>query len=324
MFDHDVLTDLLHPLHLTSVFHSRWVVRGPWNVQGDDDECAVLHYVLRNRCFVTIDGKPPIVLHEGDLAVFPYGTAHTLGDGSTEPTQPLESVLTHRRLGSSATIRLGTEGETTELMCASVHYDPAGEPPLYRSLPAVIVLDRHMLAQEPLLTRTLECLVPETERAGPGSQLIALRAFEMVFVLALRVALQNRTTDNPALHALIHPGISKALSAIYTDFEQPWSLHTLARRAGMSRSTFAKTFRDLVGEGPAQHLTRRRMREAVRLLTDTSTPLSAIPQLVGYQSTVGFHLAFRKTIGDTPGSYRQRKHRQPRHGTRTEAMAATS
>ena len=312
MPDEDVLTDLLRPLRLTSVFHSRWVVRGPWNVQGDDDECAVLHYVLRNQCTVTVDGQAPVELREGDLAVFPYGTAHTLGDGSTKETQPLRSLLTHRRLGSSATVRLGTEGVTTELMCASVHYDAAGEPPLYRSLPPVIVLNRHMLAREPLLMRTLDCLVPETERAGPGSQLVTLRAFEMVFVLALRVALQHLTTDNPALHALVHPGISKALSAIYADFEQPWSIESLARHAGMSRSTFAKTFRDLVGEGPAQHLTRRRMREAVQLLTDTSTPLQAIPGMVGYQSTVGFHLAFCKTIGETPGSFRQRKDRTPR------------
>lgn len=141
---------------------------------------------------------------------------------------------------------------------------------------------------------------------GPGAQLVTLRAFEMVFVLALRVALQHFAKDSRALRALGHPGISRTLSAIYTEYQRPWTLDSLARHAGMSRSNLAKTFRELIGEGPAQHLTRRRLQVAAEILTGTDTPLAAIPQLVGYQSTVGFHLAFRKALGETPGSYRQR------------------
>ncbi|MFG1913814.1 AraC family transcriptional regulator [Micromonospora sp. NPDC048898] len=304
MNDLDVLAELLKPIRLISVFHSRWVVRGPWNVQGDDDHCAVLHYVLRNSCYVKLRDRPPILLRRGDLAIFPYGTAHTLGDGSPGPTHPLRHLLPERRLGESAIVRIGEEGALTELMCASLNYDPGGEPPLYRSLPPVFVLGKPELDEEPLLLRTLESLVPETERREPGSPLVTLRAFEMVFVLALRVALQNLTVDSPALRALAHSGVSRALSAIYGEFRQPWTLDLLAQRAGMSRSSFAKTFRDLVGEGPALHLTRRRMQEAVQLLTYTKTPLSSIPEMVGYRSSVGFHLAFRKILNDTPGRYR--------------------
>ncbi|GIG90434.1 AraC family transcriptional regulator [Plantactinospora endophytica] len=305
--DDDLLSELLKPLRLVSLFYSRWDVRGPWHVQGDDDECAVLHYMLRNQCYVTLDGRMPILLRPGDLAVFPYGTAHTLGDGSAEPAQPLGTLLRNRQLGTSTTVRIGEQGERTELLCASLHFDPTAEPPLYRSLPSVIVLSRDMLAREPLLMRTLECLLPETERRGPGSQLVTLRAFEMVFVLALRVALQHSSQDSRALRALDHPGISRTLMAIYTEYQQPWTLDTLARHAGMSRSNLAKTFRELVGEGPAKHLTRRRLQKATEMLTETNTPLAAIPQLIGYQSTVGFHLAFRKVLGETPGSYRQRR-----------------
>ncbi|PSK66850.1 RCS-specific HTH-type transcriptional activator RclR [Micromonospora sp. MH33] len=304
MNDLDVLAELLKTIRLVSVFHSRWIVRGPWIVQGDADHCAVLHYTLGNSCYVKISGQPPILLRPGDLAIFPYGTPHTLGDGSAGPARPLRSVLPERRLGESAIVRIGDKGALTELMCASLNYDPGGEPPLYRSLPPVFVLGKPELANEPLLLRTLESLVPETERREPGSPLVTLRAFEMVFVLALRVALRKLTVDSPALRALSHPGVSRALSAIYGEFQQPWTLDLLAQRAGMSRSSFAKTFRELVGEGPALHLTRRRVREAVELLKYTKTPLSSIPEMVGYKSSVGFHLAFRKILNDTPGRYR--------------------
>ncbi|GIJ50358.1 AraC family transcriptional regulator [Virgisporangium aliadipatigenens] len=307
MQSHDTLSELLKPMRLSSVFYSRWTVRGPWNVQGDDDECAVMHYSLRNGCYVTIDGRPPVPVPEGTLAVFPYGTAHTLGDGTDCPATPLQELLPHRRAGTATSVRIGDEGPATELICASLRYGVAGEPPLYRALPSVIVLNQTLLSQEPLLLSTLQSLAPETERAGPGTQLVTLRAFEMVFVLALRVALESLSDDSSALQALHHPGISRALAAIYGEFQEPWTLNSLARTSGMSRSAFAKTFRKLIGEGPAQHLTRRRIREAERLLTDTSTPLNEIPELIGYQSTVGFHLAFRKSVGEPPGSYRQRR-----------------
>lgn len=143
-------------------------MRGPWSVQGDDDECAVIHYILRNNCYVTIDGREPILLRPGDLAVFPYGTAHAIGDGTSRPVRPLSEVLGERRLGSSKTVRLGEKGERSELLCASLHFDHGGELPLYRSLPSVIVLSQDMLAREPLLMRTLECLGPETERRDPA------------------------------------------------------------------------------------------------------------------------------------------------------------
>ncbi|MGW3351772.1 helix-turn-helix transcriptional regulator [Nonomuraea rubra] len=80
----------------------------------------------------------------------------------------------------------------------------------------------------------------------------------------------------------------------------------MAAQAGLSRSAFASTFRELVGEAPMRHLTARRMQEAERLLSDTGLSHSRISERVGYESTVGFHLAFRKWYGVTPGDYRRR------------------
>ncbi|MGW1077675.1 AraC family transcriptional regulator [Streptomyces sp. NPDC002537] len=156
------------------------------------------------------------------------------------------------------------------------------------------------LEKEPLLTRTLESLTAETARREPGTQLIVTRAFEMVFVLSLRVALEQLAESSPELHALRHPGISKALLAIYREYAEPWTIDSLSRQAGMSRSAFTKTFRELVGEGPGQHLTKRRMQKAATLLSETT-----IPELVGYQSSVGFHLAFRKMFDLPPGEFRR-------------------
>ncbi|MEW2356450.1 AraC family transcriptional regulator [Spirillospora sp. NPDC029432] len=293
----DLLDALLAPLRLEGVFVSRWVMRAPWGFRGDRERNAILHYVRSGECAITMpDAAEPVVLRAGELAVFPCGTAHEVADRPGRATSPLDLLLPGRPPGTTTEVRVDGPGPPTELLCGGLHYDEAGMSPLYRALPDVLVLDRETLADDPLLSGTLERLT------GRYGGLAALRAFELVFVLALRVAME-RSDEAPA--ALRHPAVGRALLAIQTRYAEPWTLEALAREAGLSRSAFAAAFTRLVGEAPARHLAGRRMREASRLLTETGVPLAAIPERVGYGSAVGFHLAFRRHFGVPPGEYRR-------------------
>ncbi|MGW0475299.1 AraC family transcriptional regulator [Streptomyces coeruleorubidus] len=304
----DVLSELLRPLWLTGIFHSMWEAGGTWGVKGHDDNCAIVHYMLANSCVITFGDDPePVELHEGDLAIFPHGTAHTFtGEYGVQAT-PLSALVPHCRPGESGVVRVGTPPYITRMLCASLHYSAIGEPGLYSALPRIIVLRRHMLEGEPLLLRTLESLPSEIGHTAPGSRLVTLRAFETVFVLSLRIAMEELAEESTALTALHHPGISKALMAIHGSYAEPWTVESLSREAGMSRSTFSQMFRELVGEPPMRHLTVRRMQEARRLLADTTVPQQDIAQRIGYRSQVGFHLAFRKEFDMTPGDFRSRR-----------------
>ncbi|MFG3259195.1 AraC family transcriptional regulator [Streptomyces sp. NPDC048172] len=314
----DVLSDVLGPLRLTGLYVSRWLAGGRWAVAGHEDSSAVLHHMVRGVCVVTFANEPseaPVTLEEGDLALFPYGTAHMFASREGGVAAPLASLLPSAGPGPGpgpGTVRLGdARGEDggaadTEMLCATLRYDAAAEPALYRALPRVLVLRRAVLAEEPLLRGTLAALAAELPRTAPGARLVSLRAFEMVFVLALRTAMERLAEGSPALQALRHPGIGRALAAIYGAYARPWTVGTLAREAGMSRSAFSRLFHALVGEPPARHLQLRRLQEARALLGDGAVPLAAVPARVGYQSQVGFHLAFRKECGVTPGEYRAR------------------
>ncbi|WP_236246742.1 AraC family transcriptional regulator [Streptomyces sp. CC210A] len=301
----DLLSELLKPLRLTGVFDSRWHMRAPWAIEGDAEQsCAVLHYVVEGSCWITGEDQPPLQLLAGDLAVFPTGAAHRLSDRPDRQGVPLKAVLPERAPGTSGEINIGGEGEESRLLCAGLHYDSSAATGLYQALPWALVLDDAQVAREPLLRDTLNLLASPHRPAGPGDRLIHLRAFEMALVLALRPLLRDLTENPSVLPVLRHPAISRALVMIATRFAEPWTIESLAREVGMSRSAFTAAFRDLVGEAPARHLTGRRMQEAARLLCETSLPQSAVPQRVGYQSAVGFHLAFRKWFGKTPGEYR--------------------
>ncbi|MFG3494765.1 AraC family transcriptional regulator [Streptomyces sp. NPDC047928] len=301
----DLLSELLKPLRLTGVFDSRWRVNAPWAIEGDAEQsCAILHYVIDGGCWITADGQTDRRLHSGDLAVFPTGTAHRISDEPERQGVPLKAVLPERHPGTSREIRIEGDGPESSLLCAGLHYDSSAATGLYKALPWVLVLDRSQVEREPLLRDTLRLLAAPDRPTGPGDRLITLRAFEMALVLALRPLLREFTENPSSLPVLRHPGISRAMVMIATRFAEPWTIESLAREVGMSRSAFTAAFRELVGEAPARHLTGRRMQEAARLLGETSVPQSAVPQRVGYQSAVGFHLAFRKWFGKTPGEYR--------------------
>ncbi|MDN3297028.1 AraC family transcriptional regulator [Streptomyces ficellus] len=301
----DLLSELLQPLRLTGVFDSRWHVSAPWAIEGDAEQsCAVLHYIVEGGCWITAEGHAPQELRAGDLAVFPTGTAHRLSDQPDRQGVPLKAVLPERQPGTSGEIRIDGSGPRSRLLCAGLHYDASAATGLYKALPWALVLDGSQVGREPLLRDTLRLLAAPDRPVGPGDRLITLRAFEMALVLALRPLLREFAENPASLPVLRHPGVSRALVMIATRFAEPWTIESLAREVGMSRSAFTAAFRELVGEAPARHLTGRRMQEAARLLGETSLPQSAVPQRVGYQSAVGFHLAFRKWFGVTPGEYR--------------------
>jgi AraC-like DNA-binding protein len=305
--EQDLLSELLRPIRLTGVFRSWWYARAPWSIEGDSEqECAVLHYVVEGECWVGVDDGPTTRLGAGDLAIFPTGEAHRVSDRPDRRGVPLKTLLTGRTAGSAQRIELGGDGPLTRVLCAGLHYDESAASSLYRALPWVMVLDREQVESEPMLRDVLDRLATEEDRAGPGTALVTLRAFEMAMVLTLRPLLGGMVGRPEIVSALRHPELSRALFLMYTRFAEPWTIESLAREVTMSRSAFTARFRAVVGEGPASHLAACRMREAARLLAETDVPQSALPAKVGYGSAVGFHLAFRRHFDMTPGEYRQR------------------
>jgi AraC-like DNA-binding protein len=80
----------------------------------------------------------------------------------------------------------------------------------------------------------------------------------------------------------------------------PWTLETLARRAGMSRTVFALRFKEVVGETATEYLTRWRMLLAAERLAAGGEPVATIASALGYESESSFGKAFRRVIGHPP------------------------
>ena len=73
----------------------------------------------------------------------------------------------------------------------------------------------------------------------------------------------------------------------------------------MSRSGFARRFKELLEMSFFDYLTRLRMRNARTLLATSTLPVPMIAERVGYQSDLSFVKAFKKLHGMTPRAYRR-------------------
>ena len=79
---------------------------------------------------------------------------------------------------------------------------------------------------------------------------------------------------------------------------------SLAKRAGMSRSTFARAFRLCFGRSPMELLRTLRLDYAAQLLRGTAMPVKNVGATAGYGSRTSFSNAFQRAFGMAPADYR--------------------
>lgn len=89
---------------------------------------------------------------------------------------------------------------------------------------------------------------------GHGSQVVLDRLVDWLLVCTLRAWFDR--TDAPGwFHALGDDTVGPVLRAMHESPDKPWTLASLARVAGVSRTTLATRFTRLVGTPPLTYLT---------------------------------------------------------------------
>ncbi|MER6465068.1 GlxA family transcriptional regulator [Streptomyces sp. NPDC001288] len=98
-----------------------------------------------------------------------------------------------------------------------------------------------------------------------------------------------------------HPARTWAM----THLDEPISVEDMAARAGMSRRSFARRFRDEMGTTPAQWLLEQRLRAAQSLLETTDRAVEDIASSTGFGNAAALRAHFGKRMHTTPTSYRR-------------------
>jgi AraC-like DNA-binding protein len=196
-----------------------------------------------------------------------------------------------------------------DMACANLAFGGAvsagvamgGTHPIARSLPPFVCLPLPAL---PGAAPVLELLFDEAFAQRCGRQIVVDRLFDAIVVLLLRHLLDSGLITEGPLAGLGHPQLAKALVAMHDEPANPWTLETLAARAGMSRSRFAEVFSQVVGETPAAYLAQYRITLAQQALL-RGEGLERIAQQVGYGSAAALSRAFAAHSGAAPRAWRR-------------------
>jgi transcriptional regulator GlxA family with amidase domain len=102
------------------------------------------------------------------------------------------------------------------------------------------------------------------------------------------------------------PALRDLLTWIAGHPDQDCSIAAMARRAGMSERTLARTFRAECGTTPAGHVEAVRVEAARHLLETTDLNVAAVAARCGFGTAETLHRAFRRGLQVTPDGYRRR------------------
>lgn len=194
--------------------------------------------------------------------------------------------------------------EGSDFTCARLLFDGGKQNPLARALPAFMAVP---LQDVPGLAPALDLLFAETDQVRCGQRLMADRLFEVVVLQLLRWLLDHPSEAGiqPGLiTGLSDPRLARVLVALHDDPGQAWTLERMADCAGMSRTTFATTFKEVLGQTPADYLADWRMALAQTRLRE-GRAIKQLAQELGYANPSALTRAFTARLGQSPRDWLQ-------------------
>ena len=98
--------------------------------------------------------------------------------------------------------------------------------------------------------------------------------------------------------------VGKALGLMHSKPAHPWTIASLAKEAGISRSVLAERFRHYLDQTPIAYLTRWRLQLGAQMLASTNDSVLQIAAEVGYESESAFNRAFKREFEIPPARFR--------------------
>lgn len=302
----DALSVLLQNVNLFETKYHRLNGAGNWSYSIDKKD-TILFYLVLSGGFCLDVGNEVRQAQAGDIIMISNAAQHISyalnyhGDDA----KPLDSRLVNE---ADNVIELNAAGDNNaSLMLIECRYDKEMTRPLLSVLPSILPeLSDDSDSRVGVVDVEVKLLTLESEKKRMGRMAVINHWAGIMMIECLRTYIESlpETTDN-WLRALKDPYLAKAIVAMHHEPSQNWTIHKLAEVAGMSRSSFAQRFKEVVGMPPLTYLIGYRLRLASRYLRLQQNSISRISELVGYASDSTFSQAFKRVYGVSPKAYRQ-------------------
>ncbi len=298
----DAMSAILDLFKLKSSVYFKSNFPSGWGMNIPDGPYSQFHIIVSGHCLLKGPGNEERTLYPGDIVLFPHGQSHWLAHDHNSALR--EGIEVVRDIHSKLKPFDGNEPGVT-IICGHFEFDNDFIHPLFSSLPEIIHVPDHVKREYNWLESICGIIIQETGLQTPGAAALTSRLAEVLFIQVIRVYTKMMKIEMGYLAALNDPIINRALEAIHTDPGKFWTVYTLAKHGGVSRTLFANRFRQLVGTTPLSYLTDWRMLKAKELLRTGEVPLNMIADAVGYKSEAAFIRVFRKKFDQTPGKFRR-------------------
>ncbi len=280
----DVLSDLLRSLRASGTVYFCDQLKAPWTKEFFDTTTGCFHQIRRGGCWVESEGMVEH-LGPGDFIFLAPGRDHIL---SSQPPGEEHSAA----------------DPGTLLLCGNCEFNSDVDSPMASLFPPISIIRDETLQEESWLKSILSQLSAEYLSQKPGAYLAVNKLTEVLMVELIRMNF-GQNEQSTLMRALTDKQISAALSYLHNNFSHACTLDNLAKEVGLSRASFAKRFKDLVGLSMFDYLTQIRVQRAKELLTDTNQSLYEVANQIGYESDLAFTRTFKKRTGVTPTAYRK-------------------
>ncbi|MDM0114766.1 AraC family transcriptional regulator [Variovorax sp. J22R133] len=316
------MSEILKVVQLNGAIFFNAHFTAPWCVQSPaatslaqtlgvgEERVLLYHYMVDGSCLVTMEDMAPVRLHAGDIVVFPHGDAHTMA--SSTDVQPLpmdaQAVLRER----PKVLHFGGGGESTRFICGYMVCDPRLFHTVLAALSRVVTVSLLGLDQGRWLQASVQHAVEEASAPRPGTEGLLAKLSEVMVVEALRLYVAQLSPEHTGwLAGLRDRVVGKCLALMHEKPAHAWTVDSLAREVGASRSVLAERFTHFVGQSPMQYLGRWRMALATNHLRRSSLSVARIAEEVGYETDAAFSRAFRREFGVPPATWRRMQGGRP-------------
>lgn len=136
---------------------------------------------------------------------------------------------------------------------------------------------------DPSLLQVMTLIANEMQASRCGQPFFINRAGDILWVSLMRHLTSRPQQPTGLFHALSDPRIARSLVAMHSQPAHAWTLQSLAHLAGMSRTSFANNFKDMMHVTPGKYLENLRLAIA-RQLVQTGIGLKQIATRTGYSS----------------------------------------
>lgn len=313
----DVLSEVLKVVKLQGAMFYNGEFSSPWSYQSPPSRTVapylapgaghviLYHLLTEGRASARVLGGERVMLTAGDIAIFPHGDAHIMENGPPTKTIDMSQQLARILSQGLKLSRFGGGGEVTRFVCGYMACEPQLSQVFLSGLPPLFKVSIRNDAAGRWLEDSIRFSVNEADACRAGGEALIAKLSEVLFVETLRAYITNLPAEQTGwLAGARDSEVGKILGLMHRCPAHPWTIASLAKEAGISRSVLAERFRHYLSEPPMAYLTHWRLQLGAQMLCASNHSVAQIATEVGYESEAAFNRAFKRQFEIPPARFR--------------------